>query len=720
MINIKHSLLAATIVAGAAATPVMAQSQTTPFTAAQLNTIEAPGLPLSSQTVNGSSVSYDGDTALHGAGATSIQNVLVRAMNCLGTPNKLGNGQPGAAGSAAVGSLGAKSGGVFAGSPTMTCNNTSANVSPNGTSTYLVQPQDGEGHGFQGKYVGTGSGFGRKAWYWFADVFDSGSSSHAVTGVSNPFNTVNGDNRWSHIQYAFSDAPIAASDLATYNTTNNAVTFAGPAVQFPLFVLPVAIAYDQQYGTNKNGKGMVFNTQYSAAYSNGSTISSMRLNAAAYCGIFNGSITNWNDPALTALNKKVPLFDPTNDTLARWTTDGAPIRLVGRLDNSGTTDVFTRHLAAVCSNPAIYSGTNKYLNHAESLPYNAGTNGGIDYRTVRSDVNYFPTQATSKFAGTTNTVSSDYFNGTSIVYGYTGNVSSLPIGYTGSGNFIVTNGGGNLAKLLTLADDLVEPDGVTLNGKVGYISADFVQPSVDSSSGLVAALLGVGSGAAPTVFDAPTIKNGLTAIGTILPPESSSTGTYSPSTEDRTLPAGDGTTTRTNPIAWTDVLYTTSSTQAYSLAAPTVGYPITGTTQFFGYTCYATVGNREAIAELLGTSLAKITKDATATAINKGFLNGTTAATPGIYDQSNIGILPVAWQTAIADTFLSSTSDVNKALATPLYITSALVSTDPSVTTPAVKANPKANPPVVAAPAYKTYTLTQPTANPACASLPGA
>jgi ABC-type phosphate transport system substrate-binding protein len=713
MIKLKHSLLAATIVAGAATSPVMAQSQSTPFTAAQLNTIEAPGLPVSTQTVNGASVNYDGDTALHGAGATSIQNVLVRAMNCLGTPNKLGNGQPGAAGSAAIGSLGAKSPGVFAGAPTTTCNNTSANVSPaTGTSTYEVQPQDGAGHGFQGKYVGTGSGFGRKAWYWFADVFDSGSSSHAVTGVANPFNSVAGDNRWSHVQYAFSDAPIAASDLANYNTTNNAVTFAGPAVQFPLFVLPVAIAYDQQYGTNAAHKGMIFNTQYSAAYSNGSTISSMRLSAAAYCGIFNGAITNWNDPILTALNKKVPLFDPTNDTAARWSKDGAPIRLVGRLDNSGTTDVFTRHLAAVCSNPAIYSGTNKYLNHAESLPYNAGTNGGIDYRTVRGDVNYFPTQSASKFAGTTNTVSSDYFNGTAIVYGYTGNVSSLPTGYTGSGNFIVTNGGGNLAKLLTLADDLVEPDGVTLNGKVGYISADFVQPSVDSSSGLVAALLGVGSGAAPTVFDAPTIKNGLTAFGSILPPESDSTGAYKPSAEDRTLPAGDGTATRTNPIAWTDVLYTTSSTQAYSLAAPTVGYPITGTTQFFGYTCYATVGNREAIAELLGTSLGKITKDSTGVtaSLNKGFLNSATPATPGIYDQSNIGILPVAWQAALANTFLSSTSDVSKALTTPLYITSALVSTDPVVTTP--KSGTK--------PASKTYTLTQPSANPACASLPGA
>lgn len=710
MMNLKHSLMAATFIAGIATAPAMADTTTlpAPATAQQIGSIQSPGLPVSSQTNNGSAVSYDGDVALHGAGATSIQNVLVRAMNCLGTPNKIGNGQPGAAGSTATGSLGSKTPGVYAGSPTMTCNNSSSNVNfTGGSSTYEVQPQTTANYGFQGKYVGTGSGFGRKMWYWFGDVFDGGNSSHVVTGVSNPFNTVGGDNRWSHIQYAFSDAPISAGDLSNYNASGNAKDFAGAAVQFPLFVLPVAIAYDQQYGTNAAHKAMVFNTQYAAAYSNGSTISSLRLNAAAYCGIFNGSITNWNDPALKALNKKVALFDPTNDTAARWATDGAPIRLVGRLDNSGTTDVFTRHLAAVCSNTGIYTGTNKYINHAESLPYNAATNNGVDFTTVRGDTNYKPSSAAAKFAGTTNTITGDYFNGSAIVNIGNGG-SAAPTGYTGSGMFIITNGGGNLAKLLTLTDDLNEADGTTLNGKIGYISADFVQPSVDSSGGLVAAQLGVGSGAAPTTFDAPTIKNGLTAFGSILPPQSSSTGVYSTSSEDRTLPASDGQATRANPMAWTDVLYTTSASQAYSLAAPTVGYPITGTTQFFGYTCYATAGNRQAIAELLGTSLAKIAKDQTGTAIAKGFLNATTAANPGIFDQSNIGILPLAWQTALANTFLSSTSDVNMGAATPLYITSGLVNTAAKSST-GTGANKTT-----------TYTLTQPSANPACASFTGA
>jgi ABC-type phosphate transport system substrate-binding protein len=600
----------------------------------------------------------------------------------------------------------------------MTCNNESGNVSfTGGTSTYEVQPQvtDASSNkwGFAGKYVGTGSGFGRKMWYWFGDVFDSGSSSHTVTGVSNPFNTVGTDNRWSHVQYAISDAPIGASDLAAYNTTGNAVSYAGPAVQFPLFVLPVAITYDSEYGVNKSGHPMTFNAQYTGNF-NGTTIASLRLSAQVYCSIFNGDITNWNDAQLTALNKKVALFDPVNDTATRWKADGAPIRLVGRLDNSGTTDVFTRHLAQVCSQPGIYTpvnnaaNVNKYTQHAESLPYNASANGNVDFRTVRGDVNYFPTQSASKFAGTTNTVSGDYFNGSAIVNINPGTtISAAPNGYTGSGLFITTNGGGNLAKLITLPADYVAADGTTLNGKIGYISADFVQPSVDAPGGLVAAQLSV-SGAAP--FIVPTIANGLKAFnnasGTLafLPPEADATGAYKTG-DARIVHLADGTTTaaqRINPIAWTDVLYQSGNT----LAQPAAGYPITGTTQFFGYTCYANAGNRQAVAELLGTLLGQVKVDASGAKITPTAFNATTPATPGIVDQSNIGILPKAWQVAITNTFLSNTSD---AAGLNLWIQSSLVPTFVKA-----KAATKTAPAVVAATNLPTANTT------ACTGMTGA
>ena len=185
--------------------------------------------------------------------------------------------------------------------------------------------------------------------------------------------------------------------------------------------------------------------------------------------------------------------------------------------------------------------------------------------------------------------------------------------------------------------------------------------------GLVGALLAV-QGA---VFVAPTFKNALTAFGSVLPPESDTTGAYKPGTDTRTvnLPgSGNGAATRANPIAWSDVLYQTGAT----LAQPSAGYPITGTDQFFGYTCYATPGNREAVAELLGTLLGQVKKDASGTAIAPGSFNGAVPANPGIVDQSNLGVVPKAWQVAIANTFLSNTGDAN---ALGLWIQSELLPT---------------------------------------------
>ena len=718
MQKFKFSLLAATVIAGVVASPVSAQT---------LTTILAPGLPQTTVTNGaGATFTYDGDNAIHGAGSTAVQNVLVRVFNCLGTPAQLGNGQPGQ--SAAAGTQSKVAPGAFAGAIPMTCNNTSSNVNyTGGSSTYEIQPQSaavaanvaniatGTEVGFAGKYVGTGSGFGRKIWYWFGDVFDGGNNANAVAHVTNTFNTVGTDNRWSHVQYAFSDAPIAQSDLATYDTAGNAKTYAGPAIQFPLFILPVAIAYDTEYGINKAGHAMTLNVQNNSVFGS-LTIASLHLNPQTYCGIFNGDITNWNDPQLKALNKKVALFDPVNDTATRWATDGAPIRLVGRLDNSGTTDVFTRHLAAVCSTAAYVpvnatAGANKYLHNAESLPWDNTQNGGVDYSLVRSDSNYkAANNGGSKVAGTTNMVSGDWFNGTAIVNQQVNGAATLsaaPNGNKGSGLFTVTNGGGNVQKLLVLAPDY-SLNGVLLNGKIGYISADFVQPSVDSKGGIVGATLQNSAGA----FVAPTIANGIKAFGTILPPETTdTTGAYHAGSDTRTVNlegSGTGVATRTNPIAWTDVLYVTNSAQT-TLATPAAGYPITGTTQFFGYTCYANQGNLEAVANLLGTLVGAVKKDSTGAAITPTTFSLSSATTPGIIDQSNIGIVPAAWQKAIANTFLSSTSDVSTALGTsPLYIASGLVST--SKTVKAVKAT-KTTP---AVPAYTV--VTRPAANPTCAA----
>jgi phosphate transport system substrate-binding protein len=60
----------------------------------------------------------------------------------------------------------------------------------------------------------------------------------------------------------------------------------------------------------------------------------LRLNAATVVGIFNGSIANWNSPAIKKINPKLDLPD-------------LKITAVHRSDGSGTTYAFTDYLAAV-------------------------------------------------------------------------------------------------------------------------------------------------------------------------------------------------------------------------------------------------------------------------------------------------------------------------------------------------------------------------------------
>lgn len=667
MLKFKSSLLAATVVACIASSAVYADT----------------AIPLVGPDTS--------DAALHGAGASSVQNLIVRNANCIGPDKKLG-------GSGSATALSTISPGLYAGTQPLDCSAEANNLQPN-------QPVD---------YVSTGSGFGRQMWRQFADIFD-GAAKGAQSGVFNPFGTAT---RWNHIQFAFSDAGLAQSELTEYNSGAafpSAASQAGPAISFPVFVLPVAVAYDSTYGVNAKGHAMVFNAQ-------GKGINStavINLTRAAYCGIFNGTINNWNDATIQKLNGRlvvkgvnqgIPLFDANNDTAARWSTDGAPIRLVGRLDKSGTTDVFTRHLAAVCNAASGYAGTNNYLQHAESLPYNAASNGGVDFTSVRSDTNYKPGVASSKYAGTTNMVSGDYFNGTAIVNIASGTPTSLPTGAVGSGLYLVANGGGKVGQALVAPSDY-PLHGVLLNGKVGYISADFIQPSVDAPGGLNAASLQVGStpGTTAASFAAPTIRNQLLAF-TQLPPESDANGAYKPGTDTRLVNPVTGTTkvaaTRDNPLAWVDVLYSDPN----PLSAPATGYPIVGTTQYFGYTCY-TSGNRTSLVEMLGLTLGQINKNSHGAVISKLTFGGSSPMVPGIDDQSNIAVVPAAWAAAITKTFLTN----GDAGAANLWMQDNLLPTflPPKAGRAATKTQP-------AVPALPLRIGVDTAPNPVCGSLAGA
>lgn len=93
------------------------------------------------------------------------------------------------------------------------------------------------------------------------------------------------------------------------------------------------------------------------------SVDSLVLDAPALARIFNGTITRWDDPALTALNAAMPAED---------------IHVVYRSDASGTTDNFQAYLQAA-SGGAWKQGTSKNFNGGVGTGYvgNKGTAGAV-------------------------------------------------------------------------------------------------------------------------------------------------------------------------------------------------------------------------------------------------------------------------------------------------------------------------------------------------------
>ncbi len=85
-------------------------------------------------------------------------------------------------------------------------------------------------------------------------------------------------------------------------------------------------------------------------------VKDLKLSRDAYVGIFLGKITKWNDPAIVKDNPGEKLPD-------------LPINIAFRSDGSGTTFVFTKHLAAISKDFADEVGTDK------SVTWPAGAGG---------------------------------------------------------------------------------------------------------------------------------------------------------------------------------------------------------------------------------------------------------------------------------------------------------------------------------------------------------
>ncbi len=95
-------------------------------------------------------------------------------------------------------------------------------------------------------------------------------------------------------------------------------------------------------------------------------VTDLNLDADAVAGIFLGTITNWNDPKIAALNPGVTLPD-------------LAVTVVHRSDGSGTTNAFTTYLDTVSPDWHAGPGAGKEVNWPVGIgaPGNDGVAGGV-------------------------------------------------------------------------------------------------------------------------------------------------------------------------------------------------------------------------------------------------------------------------------------------------------------------------------------------------------
>jgi phosphate transport system substrate-binding protein len=117
------------------------------------------------------------------------------------------------------------------------------------------------------------------------------------------------------IAFAGSDSALKPDAVAA----SKSVCKGGQGIDLPMVAGPIAVAY------------------------NVSGVDALVLDAATIAKIFDGKITNWNDPEIKKLNPKAKLPD-------------LKIQAFHRSDDSGTTDNFTKYLIATTPDNWKYSG----------------------------------------------------------------------------------------------------------------------------------------------------------------------------------------------------------------------------------------------------------------------------------------------------------------------------------------------------------------------------
>ncbi len=420
------------------------------------------------------------------------------------------------------------------------------------------------------------------------------------------------------VQYALSTTPLGITDLNVYNNGGtetqgkssvniaapgalpckgeqngqypNPAQCYGPLVQFPFAITPIVFAYNSVYEKWINSSGQETDYHFNIQYSRQDGSGGLRLSPVTYCKIFNGQITNWNDPALTADNGGVPLYDPNDPNKGSWSV---PLQIVGRSDSSGATSIVTRHLANVC---AGMSG-NQYTTGTSTLP--------------------------ATLQGPTYNVNNPNYPG---VQGETSGLFTLAPNNSGVAQytaFTVVPGGSNPSNCTVQGGTAC----IQL-GRITYSGTDYVLPYVADTQlnayNLNTATLQNTSGN----WEEATPGTAQAAYSVVQPPQSKSNGQYCASCTNFGL--------RSDPTAWVQ-----SNSPTALIANPTNSgaYPVVGTANWLTYTCYASKNQEK--------SLAGVVKYISEEAINYDPSKGILAA-------AGLAPLDKQWRKAIQSTFVAN------------------------------------------------------------------
>ncbi|KVD28347.1 substrate-binding domain-containing protein [Burkholderia ubonensis] len=148
------------------------------------------------------------------------------------------------------------------------------------------------------------------------------------------------------VHFANSDAALSTAQLTAYKAGLGATS--GPLIQIPYIVTPITVPV-------VNGPAV---TSTTTPQTTPGQAHSIALNDDDLCGVFSGKLTNWNQVVNPETGSAYAL--------------NAPIKVIYRSDGSGTTELLTRHLAAVCTTLNTQTG----VTFVDSLTFTASFPGG--------------------------------------------------------------------------------------------------------------------------------------------------------------------------------------------------------------------------------------------------------------------------------------------------------------------------------------------------------